>query len=475
VNYKHPGLPAWLLALAYDLGGTHLWVSLLLAQLCIATAYVFVFLLGRDLMGAAPALLGALVLPAVSHFTVDGLRYNHNVVQLPLWIGFCFGLWRASRSDRLPWWLFTAAMAALGFYAKFTMGLVVAFGALWIVLDAEARARLRGRTPCIALLVFVVLLIPIAVALGATDFASLAWVSRESARRGIPGSHFLRDVGTTVLIMAAALAAGLTVNRLPPRHLPEFQVAVDRRALSFLLLMGGGPMLATLAMALVAPMRLEWAAPMYSMIGLLLVALLLRRRPRLARWARAGLRHGVLALVASLALLAGHAGAALEARAAGHARKSLWPAAEIAARFDRIWQAETGRPLRIVAGDSWTAGVVGLMSDGRPSLFTDLDAQRSPAMTERRLEADGMLLVWTDGSSWRPDPALAARFLHGREAFAVGPQAAAVTVDYLLIAPGQWSDADWDRWVEDNGTAESVSRLSASDVKRLQRTGGRAQ
>src|SRR5882724_11521719 len=56
VNYKHPALPAWLLAVGYDLFGTHLWVSLVLSEFCIGTAYLFVFLLGRDLIGARAAL-----------------------------------------------------------------------------------------------------------------------------------------------------------------------------------------------------------------------------------------------------------------------------------------------------------------------------------------------------------------------------------------------------------------------------------
>src|SRR5262249_35309892 len=80
VNYKHPGLPAWLLASGYSLFGTHLWVSLLASQLCIGAAYAFVFLLGRDLMDARAALLGTLILPAVTYFTVGTLKYNHNMV-----------------------------------------------------------------------------------------------------------------------------------------------------------------------------------------------------------------------------------------------------------------------------------------------------------------------------------------------------------------------------------------------------------
>src|SRR5581483_2522786 len=110
-NYKHPALAAWLLALAYDVLGTHLWVSLLLAQLCICATYVLAFLLGRELMGAKAALLGTLLLPAVSYFTIGTLKYNHNIAQLPLWAAFVFGLWRASSDDRLRWWIFAAVAA----------------------------------------------------------------------------------------------------------------------------------------------------------------------------------------------------------------------------------------------------------------------------------------------------------------------------------------------------------------------------
>ncbi|HEY4249750.1 MAG TPA: glycosyltransferase family 39 protein, partial [Roseomonas sp.] len=443
----------WLLAFGYDLFGTHLWVSLLLAELCIAAAYIFVFLLGRDLMGARAALLGTLLLPAVAHFTLDALRYNHNVVQLPLWIGFCFCLWRASGSERLVWWILTGAIAALGLYAKFTMGLVIAFGALWIMLDAEARSRLRGRALYVGLLVFVVLLLPLAMGLGATDFVALTWVARESAHRGIAGGHFLRDVGKTVLFMALGLIGGMAASRVPLRWTaplpdPAAEPAIASRAFVFLLLMGGGPMLLTLAMAMVKPARLEWAAPMYSMIGLLLVALAIRIRPRAARWARAGLRHAVLALVASLAVLGHDATADLQDRAAGHIQKIMWPSAEIAARFDRIWQTATAQPLRIVGGGSWVAGTVGLLSTGHPSLFTNLDPELSPAVTEPRLEQDGMLVLWNDDSAWRPDGDLIARFPHGREVFTVGPKAVPVAVNYLLVAPDQWTDADWDQWVE---------------------------
>jgi 4-amino-4-deoxy-L-arabinose transferase-like glycosyltransferase len=448
VNYKHPGLAAWLLRFAYDVFGTHLWVSLLLAQLCIAATYVFVFMLGRDLMGSGEALLGTLLLPAVSYLTIGTLKYNHNIAQLPLWVGFIFVLWRASRSDRLPWWILTAAFAALGLYAKFTMAMVIGMGAVWILLDGEARSRLKNRTPYIALLMFVVLLLPLAIALGATGFGSIAWVSQESAKRGISGLHFLRDVGETVSVMAGGLIVSLGWNRLRPRQTTEPTPSGDRRAFVFLLLMGGGPLLLTLMIALVKPVRLEWAAPMFSMIGLLLVGLAVRFRPLQESRVKAGLSHALLALTASLCVLGIHLESAVQHRATGRIGRTLWPASEIATRFDGLWQKWTGGPLQIVAGNSWTAGIVGLMSAGHPSLFTDLDLQRSPAITQSRLQDQGMLIVWTEGPSWHPDQALIARFPHGSESFFVGPRARQLTLDYLLVPPGQWTAADSEQWLE---------------------------
>jgi 4-amino-4-deoxy-L-arabinose transferase-like glycosyltransferase len=448
VNYKHPALPSWLLAGAYDAFGNHLWVPFLVAQICIAATYLFVYLLGCALLGRRAALLGTLLLPAVSVLTVGTLKYNHNIAQLPLWAAFVYGLWRASVSDRLSWWIFTAIAAALGLYAKYTMGLVIAFGALWAMVDAHARARFGSRTIYIGSLVFVLLLMPLAVALGATDFGSVEWVSEESASRGISGLHFLRDVAETVAVMGAGMIAGAALSRLLRSDGPDSTPVLERRGLVFLIVMGGGPLLLTLVLALLKPSRLEWTAPMYSFLGLLWVAAAVRLRPAEARFMRAGLPHTLLALAASLSILATHATAGIDDYASGRINKDLWPTAEIGLRFDRLWTAQTGQPLHIVAGDSWLAGIVGLMSTGHPSLFTNFDLARSPAISEARLKSEGALVVWAEGASWAPDALMIARFPHGTESFAVGPKQAVVSVNYLLIAPDQWTDADTDRWLE---------------------------
>ena len=127
-------------------------------------------------------------------------------------------------------------------------------------------------------------------------------------------------------------------------------------------------------------------------------------------------------------------------RAHGIVSRDSLPAAAMAQRFDALWQAKTGTPLRIVGGDDYTAAMIGLMSGGRPSLFADLDPARAPAMTDDRLQREGALVLWTQGAAWTPSADLLQRYPSGREFFVTPavPKAPAMEIDYLLIAPGQW-------------------------------------
>ena len=91
-------------------------------------------------------------------------------------------------------------------------------------------------------------------------------------------------------------------------------------------------------------------------------------------------------------------------RAGGPLRVS-WPQAEISKRFSAVWARETGRPLRIVTGDNWVAGLVGVSGE-RPPL--DPQQRRSGLLPLDHARADaaaGMLIVW-DASTKRIPPSL---------------------------------------------------------------------
>ena len=66
---------------------------------------------------------------------------------------------------------------------------------------------------------------------------------------------------------------------------------------------------------------------------------------------------------------------------------------EIAERMAGIWDRSTqGAPLRIVAGENWIAGLVGLRHKDRPHLLSNANMLHSPWISPRQLEAEGMLV-----------------------------------------------------------------------------------
>jgi hypothetical protein len=71
-----------------------------------------------------------------------------------------------------------------------------------------------------------------------------------------------------------------------------------------------------------------------------------------------------------------------------------------------VWARETGRPLKIVAGDNWLAGLVGLTAKDKPSIFTSGNYAYAPWITPARLKKQGALVVWNEAVHPMP-PALA--------------------------------------------------------------------
>ena len=106
-----------------------------------------------------------------------------------------------------------------------------------------------------------------------------------------------------------------------------------------------------------------------------------------------------------------------------------------------IWARETHHPLRIVSGDDWIAGLVGLTGKDDPSIYTEGDRVLSPWITPKRLEDEGMLIVWDANTNRIPDQlrSLVASQPAQQERFK-WPLSAGhsdLVIGYAIIAPQQ--------------------------------------
>jgi hypothetical protein len=115
-----------------------------------------------------------------------------------------------------------------------------------------------------------------------------------------------------------------------------------------------------------------------------------------------------------------------------------WPQAEISRRMTAIWTRETGRPLRIVAGDDWIASLVGISAPDRPSLLSKGDRALSSWISAERLRREGMLIVWDAGKPRIPQPleTIVAEGTRGEEHFTwPGPEGGDLAIGYVIVAP----------------------------------------
>src|SRR5579864_2936704 len=110
--YKHPPLPSWTVEAFFDVFGDI--GPFLLSQFCIALTYIFVFVLGREIMGARRAAVGTLLLVGVYYFSVPTPEFNHNVAQMPVWAAACLCYYRAWKRDTMRWWIALGAVAGVG-------------------------------------------------------------------------------------------------------------------------------------------------------------------------------------------------------------------------------------------------------------------------------------------------------------------------------------------------------------------------
>ncbi len=434
-TFKHPNLPGLVLEATRILSGQVGWPAYLVSQLFIAVTIWAVFALGRELLDAPRALAGAMLLTGIYFFSWVTPEFNHNVAQMPLWALVMLMLWRAVERDHWRDWLLLGAFAGLSIWAKYSSAILLAVAAVWMLLDARARNRLFGLGPWLTVLSGAAVVAPQALWLVQNDFAPFAYAARRAEGAWYAPIEFLvvlalDHVPMLIVLAAAGMFAKRVSNGSPP---PK------ERAMRYLVLMGVGPALLTAIAALIggAGLRASWGAPMVALSGLLAIALLSLNFDA-ARLKRIAIGAVVLIIGASSLY---YAHMAYGARITGEPLRGNWPQAALSRALERAWSTETsGAPLRIVAGDIWTAGLVGMSDRAPPSVLINGDFAISPWVSADEVARCGALVVWPDNVE--PPQGLPV-LAHGQPRSSVTlpypqfPGAPPLVIDYAVIPPRQ--------------------------------------
>src|SRR6201982_95874 len=218
---KLPPLPWWLVELVYRVIGVDA-AYYALAQIAVVSAFAAVWLTARPLVGAVGALVPVLILDGMHYFHFTAAKFNHDVIQLPLWALAGYAFHAALRRGRMVHWLLLGVAIGLAPWGKYFVVVLAVPLALFLLIDREARAALATPGPFVALAVALAIMAPHLFWLVQSDFLPFAYASARAApSRGLL-DHVLHPLTFAVGQVAFALPALLIAAAVVwPRPKPQ--------------------------------------------------------------------------------------------------------------------------------------------------------------------------------------------------------------------------------------------------------------
>lgn len=449
--HKHPPLAPWLLeAFLTVFGGD--WSAYLLSQTAVVVTFWAVWTLARPMVGAPAAALSVLALDLGFYFTIPTIEFNPNVLQMPLWALASLHFHRLLTVGRPRHAALLGLWMGLLVYTKYS-AVILALSFLVVALGTgPGRRALRSPALYGAAALAVAIAAPHLYWIVASDFLPFAYALDQKIAGDLPTrlyfpANFLAAQLAAHAVLGLVAALVWAMNRWRPAAaalaIPVDPVhGFDRR---YVLIMTLAPL--AISMGLCFAMGIEfltmWGMPMFTLIGLAL--LVVAKRPsRLAL--HEGLATAYLALVLLLPV-ATALGLALAPGLSGKPNRTMWPAAEHAERVTAEWRRHADRPLAVVAGDIWTAGLVGRYGRDRPSVLIAGDLRRSPWIKPDDLARTGLAIVWrvrggdTEPPAWvrrdyprRIDLGIFELAPHGRRIAPAAPRPYA-TIAIAIVPP----------------------------------------
>lgn len=391
---KLPPLPWWLVEITYRLIGRDFGYYAL-AQVSVVAAFAVLWRMGCALAGPARALAALLIVDGLHYFNYTAAKFNHDVIQLPLWALAGYAYWRALKAGRLVHWLLLGVALGLALWAKYFVVILAIPLAAFLLLDREARSRLATPGPWLAAAAALVVAAPHLYWLVANDFLPFGYASARAApSRGII-DHLLHPLSFAAgqagfLLPAALIAAPLVWPRAEPQQPTAGRF--DRRIVA---LLAFGPVATLLVLSLLTGRGLiaMWGYPLWLFLGLWLV---LRREAALDP-VRLGRAAGLWALVFAGYALAFVVNYSVLPRYDHRYRAVFFPGERLAAELAARFRQATGQPLAYVIADMWTGGNVGHYARERPRVLIDGRPARAPWIDLADLRRRGAVVVWTSG------------------------------------------------------------------------------
>src|SRR5256885_12031204 len=131
---KLPPLPWWLIEIVHRMVGIDA-AYYALAQIAVVAALAAVWLTARPLVGGVGALVAVLILDGLHYFHFTAAKFNHDVIQLPLWALAGYAFHAALRRGRMVHWLLLGVAIGLSLWAKYFVVVLAVPLRLFLLID----------------------------------------------------------------------------------------------------------------------------------------------------------------------------------------------------------------------------------------------------------------------------------------------------------------------------------------------------
>ncbi len=359
---KLPPLPWWLIEIVHRLIGADV-AYYALAQVAVIAAFAAVWMTAVPLVGPVGALVAVLILDGLHYFHHTAAKFNHDVIQLPLWALAGWAFHSGLRNGRAFPWAVLGFAIGLALWAKYFVIVLALPLALFLLLDRRARKSLATPGPWIALAIALIVMTPHLLWLVRNDFLPFAYASARAAPTRSLFDHLLHPVvfalGQLVFLLPALLiAAALFWPRRPQDDRPP-PVAADEFDRRIVTLLAFGPFATTVALSAISGRGTiaMWGYPLWLYLGLWIV-LQVRgvessgtapKSDRLAtaaispvQFARVAKLWTVVFAVFAIAFIANYS---VLPRFDHRYRAVFYPGDRLADELARRFRAATGRPL----------------------------------------------------------------------------------------------------------------------------------
>ena len=385
-TYKHPPLPAWLIEISVLITRDVILGPYVISQLCVALTYWFIYRLARHFVDPITAAASAILMAGSYYFTVPTLEFNHNVVQLPLWSGALL-LFAQLRKKPQSWslWMALGAIGGFGLYGKYTFAILLLVLLALALYEPKTRAAFATIKPYASFVLAGLIFLPHLKWLVENNFEpfSYAMERTEGGATASPLIFTLAQMADHLPMLLIFLAAGLTGQKNIEK------LDCEKQDQTFLRLAAFGPIMVTLGIFLAtgAAAKDMWGMPMFTPLGLWLVVELGHK------WSIPELERATFAAM-TLILLVG-IGFIVQSLHPylGIPPRSNWPMRELADNVDMIWKEHTDKPLGIVAGAPFIAGLASIGHNPRPPVMIGRDVKHSPWIEEKQIAAMGIIYL----------------------------------------------------------------------------------